>query len=130
MTATAIPHDYPVTEANCAVKAELGIARAEWYHGPIPRAELEALMQAARRAGAGHDRPVARRADRPGVCAYLLVGSWWSVPFFIVYGVLYGSSADARWHEMGHGTAFRTRWLNEVVYQLACSCCSEPTVWR
>ncbi len=131
MTATAIPHDYPVTEANCAVKEGLGIAKAEWYHGPIPRAELKDLM---------------RRRDGPalvttglwlggllatGVSAYLLLGSWWSVPFFIVYGVLYGSSADARWHEMGHGTAFRTRWLNEVVYQLACFMLfREPTVWR
>lgn len=131
MTVTAIPHDYPVTEANCAVKAELGIAKAEWYHGPIPRAELKELM---------------RRSDGPalvttglwlgglivtGVSAWLLVGSWWSVPFFIVYGVLYGSSADARWHEMGHGTAFRTRWMNEVVYQLACFMLfREPTVWR
>ena len=41
-------------------------------------------------------------------------GTWWCVPFFFVYGVLYGSSSDSRWHECGHGTAFRTRWMNDV----------------
>ena len=41
------------------------------------------------------------------------------VPFFIVYGVLYGSAGDSRWHECGHGTAFRTPWKNQAVYQLA-----------
>ena len=25
-----------------------------------------------------------------------------------------------RWHECGHGTAFKTRWMNDVVYQIAC----------
>src|SRR5271170_5144276 len=28
-------------------------------------------------------------------------GSWWAVPFIFVYGVLYGSSSDSRWHECG-----------------------------
>ena len=46
-------------------------------------------------------------------------GTWWCVPFFFVYGVLYGSSSDSRWHECGHGTAFKTRWMNDVIYQIA-----------
>jgi hypothetical protein len=49
-----------------------------------------------------------------------LWGSWWAVPFFLAYGVLYGSSSDSRWHEAGHGTAFKSRWLDEAVYQIAC----------
>jgi hypothetical protein len=40
-------------------------------------------------------------------------GSWWAVPFFLAHGVLYGSRSDSRWHESGHGTAFRSRWLDE-----------------
>src|SRR5690606_30266746 len=47
------------------------------------------------------------------------------------YGVLYGSVSDSRWHECGHGTAFRTRWMNDVVYHLASfMIMREPTVWR
>ena len=36
-------------------------------------------------------------------------GTWWCVPFWAAYGVLYGSACDRRWHECGHGTAFRRR---------------------
>ena len=28
--------------------------------------------------------------------------------------MLYGSRRDSRWHECGHGTAFKTRWMNDV----------------
>jgi fatty acid desaturase len=53
------------------------------------------------------------------------------VPAFAVYGVLYGSSSDSRWHECGHGTAFKTRWMNDVVYQIASfMVLREPTCWR
>jgi fatty acid desaturase len=58
-------------------------------------------------------------------------GSWVAAPFFLCYGVLYGSASDSRWHEAGHGTAFRTRWMNDVVYQIASfMIMREPTVWR
>src|SRR4029450_9939188 len=46
-----------------------------------------------------------------------LWGSWWAVPFFLVYGVLYGSASDSRWHEAGHGTAFVSRRRDEGVHQ-------------
>jgi fatty acid desaturase len=58
-------------------------------------------------------------------------GSWWCVPFFLAYGVLYGSATDSRWHECGHGTAFKTGWMNRTVYQIACfMIMRNPTVWR
>ena len=60
-----------------------------------------------------------------------LWGSWWAVPCFLVYGVLYGSASDSRWHEAGHGTAFKTRWLDNAVYQVASFCMMRnPTSWR
>ena len=47
------------------------------------------------------------------------------------YGVLYGSAGDSRWHECGHGTAFKTRWMNDAVYQIACfMIMREPEIWR
>ena len=53
------------------------------------------------------------------------------MPFFFAYGVLYGSSTDSRWHECGHGTAFKTRWMNDAVYQLACfMIMRNPVTWR
>ena len=57
--------------------------------------------------------------------------TWWAIPAFFVYGTLYGSSADSRWHECGHGTAFRSRWANDAVYYLASfMLLREPTLWR
>jgi len=38
---------------------------------------------------------------------------------------------DARWHECGHGTAFKTRWKNTVVYHIACFCMiRDPYCWK
>ncbi len=34
-------------------------------------------------------------------------------------GALYGGAGDSRWHECGHGTAFKTKQLNDAVYYLA-----------
>ena len=57
--------------------------------------------------------------------------SWWSAPFWLAYGVLYGSASDARWHECGHQTAFKTAWMNNVVYQIASfMLMRNPVVWR
>jgi fatty acid desaturase len=60
-----------------------------------------------------------------------LWGTWWCVPFWIAYGVLYGSACDSRWHECGHGTAFRTGWMNDVVYHIASfQVMRNPVAWR
>ena len=58
-------------------------------------------------------------------------GSWLSVPFWLAYGVMYGSVCDSRWHECGHGTAFRTRWMNDAVYHIASfQIMRNPVNWR
>jgi len=125
------PRDYSLTGPLNQHAVEAGLANAEWYHTPIPRAQMKDLM---------------RRDDEPatrdtliwlglmvvfGGLGVLLWGSWLCVPFFLAYGVLYGSSGDSRWHECGHGTAFKTPWKNEVVYQIACFfMVRNPVVWR
>jgi Na+-transporting NADH:ubiquinone oxidoreductase subunit F len=47
------------------------------------------------------------------------------IPAFFVYGTLYGSVSDSRWHECGHRTAFKTAWMNDTVYFIASF-----MVWR
>ena len=108
-----------------------GLAAAEWYHTDVPRKEMKALMQRT-------DGPALRdTAILYGAMILLAVAgialwpSWWSAPFWLAYGVLYGSASDSRWHECGHGTAFRTQWMNDAVYQIACfMIMRNPTVWR
>ena len=81
---------------------------------PIPRKQLKELMQRTRRAGDPRHHHLVRRLRRLRRRRLSCWGTWWCVPFFLVYGVLYGSSTDSRWHECGHGTAFKTRWMNDV----------------
>ncbi len=123
--------DYSLVGESNRIAIETGLASAQWYHTEVPRAAMKELMQ---RSDAGAQRNTLLWF---GVLGCSLAGgiyfwsSWWCVPFFFVYGTLYGSSSDARWHEMGHGTAFKTQWKNTVVYQIASfMIMRNPTAWR
>src|SRR5437868_7213550 len=131
MTAIATPRDYSLIGRDTKLAEELGLSSAQWYRAPIPRKRLKEFMQ--RRDGpAIRDTLIWLGAlVLSGACAGYLWGSWWSLPSFVVYGVLYGSATDSRWHECGHGTAFRTQWMNDVVYQIACfMIMRNPVTWR
>jgi fatty acid desaturase len=123
--------DYSLVGLDAEHAKESGLAAADWYACPVPRKELKELMKRK-------DGPAIRDTALwlaaligSGVLGFIFWGTWWAVPFFLVYGVLYGSSTDSRWHECGHGTAFKTRWLNDIVYHCASlMILREPTVWR
>src|SRR5215813_6062906 len=127
----SVARNYSLVGRDGRLALEKGLAGAEWYRSAVPRKRLKEFMQ--RRDGpAIRDTLLwfAALGVTGGLACYLW-GSWWAVPFFAAYGVLYGSSSDSRWHECGHGTAFSTRWMNDAVYQLACfMVLREPTVWR
>lgn len=133
---TAAPHiikarDYALTGPESQRAVERGLASAEWYHSDVPRKEMKALM---RRSDAPATRDTALWFGLLGVTGAFgiwLWGTWAAVPFFVVYGVLYGSACDSRWHECGHGTAFKTEWKNDVVYQIASfMVMRNPISWR
>ncbi len=131
MPAGMTARDYSLVGPESERAVERGLTTGTWYTTPVPRKQLKELM---------------KRKDGPairdtliwlgslilfGALGYRFWGSWWGVPCFLAYGVLYGSATDSRWHECGHGTAFRTRWMNDAVYHLACFMIQrEPTVWR
>ncbi|HEU5386856.1 MAG TPA: fatty acid desaturase [Streptosporangiaceae bacterium] len=116
-------------ENQAAVAA--GLAGGDWFRSAVPRQRMKELM---RRTDGPALRDTAIWIGLMLVFAGLgitLWGSWRAVPFFLAYGVLYGSSSDSRWHEAGHGTAFRTRWLDQGLYQLASfMIMRDPTTWR
>ncbi len=131
MNAHVFPRDYSLVGPEAKHAEELGLASAQWYSAPVPRQRMKELMQRK-------DGP-AIRDTLIWIASFLVTGglavyfwpSLWALPFFIAYGVLYGSSSDSRWHECGHGTAFKTRWMNDIVYHVACfMIMREPTVWR
>jgi fatty acid desaturase len=125
---------YSLAGAENQAAVDAGLAAGSWFRSAVPRARMKELM---------------RRSDYPavrdtaiwsglilafgGLGAALWAGwhSWWAVPFLAAYGVLYGSTSDSRWHEAGHGTAFKTRWLDEGLYQVASfMIMRDPTTWR
>jgi len=103
---------------------------AQWFACRIERKALKALMTRSDAAGFANFGPWLVLLVGSGGVAWLAWGSWWAIPAFLVYGTLYTSS-DAHWHECAHGTAFRTRWINEAFYHL-CSfmCLREAHLWR
>ncbi|WP_240233222.1 fatty acid desaturase family protein [Devosia lacusdianchii] len=123
--------DYNLLGKSSEAALANGLAAAEWYHSDIDRKTMKGLMQRS-------DGPAIRdTAIWLGamlvfaVGGIVLWGTWWAVPFFLAYGVLYCSASDSRWHECGHGTAFKTRWMNDVVYQIACfMVMRNPVTWR
>ena len=130
-TTEKVKRDYSLVGESAKRAIEIGLASAEWYHSDVPRKDMKELMQ---------------RSDGPAIRDTLIWfgalalsaaggvwfwGSWACVPFFFVYGVLYGSASDSRWHECGHGTAFRTPWMNHVVYEIASfMLMRNPVTWR
>ena len=111
--------DYSLLGPDGARAVEIGLAAAQWYHTDVPRKEMKALMQRS-------DGPAIRDTLILYGAMILFAGigiafwpSWWTLPAWAAYGVLYGSASDSRWHEASHGTAFKTPWMNNAVYEIA-----------
>jgi fatty acid desaturase len=113
MPQTNQKRNYSIHGPEKQLAHERGLAGADWYTSPIPRQKLKELMKRK-------DGPAIRDTlvwfgllIASGIVAYYTWGTWWAIPAFFVYGTLYSTAADARWHECGHGTAFKTQWMND-----------------
>ncbi len=123
--------DYSLTGKNAERAVELGLAEADWYQSPVPRATMRSLL-------VRKDGPAIRDTllwlgliVGFGYLTFLLWGSWWAVLPYLCYAALYASTSDSRWHEAGHGTAFKTDWMNNWLYEIASfMVMRESTVWR
>src|SRR5271168_1319632 len=123
--------DYSLTGVNSTLAVEKGLAEADWYQCAVPRATMRTLLER-------RDGPAIRNTILwfililgSGFLTCLLWGSWAAIPAYIIYSVLYASTSDSRWHETGHGTAFKTDWMNNTLYEVASfMVMRESTVWR
>ncbi len=65
-----------------------------------------------------------------GLIAIYSWGTWYAIPAFILYGSVYACS-NARWHEYGHRTVFKSRKLNDFFYYISSFIAFfEPISWR
>jgi Na+-transporting NADH:ubiquinone oxidoreductase subunit F len=123
--------DYSLTGVNSAQAVEKGLAEADWYQCPVPRETMRHLLE--RRDGPAIRDTILWFALilSAGTATYALWGSWWAIIPYLIYCVLYASTSDSRWHESGHGTAFKTDWMNNALYEIASfMVMRESTVWR
>jgi fatty acid desaturase len=119
--------DGPLTQEDYALNGplayearDLGMDNAQWYQTRVPRAEMKKLMKRRDVPGLVDTALWLGLLVSTGVLAFVFLETpWLSALFFASYGVLYASAGEARWHECSHGTPFRTRWLNELVFQIA-----------
>jgi Na+-transporting NADH:ubiquinone oxidoreductase subunit F len=131
LTRPPVKLDYSLTGENAARAIERGMAEASWYQCPAPRATMRQLLER-------RDGPAVRDTIiwlglilGFGLLTYRLWPSPWAILPYLCYATLYGSTSDSRWHEAGHGTAFKTDWMNNALYELASfMVMRESTVWR
>jgi Na+-transporting NADH:ubiquinone oxidoreductase subunit F len=123
--------DYSLTGENASKAIERGLAEADWYQSHVPRPLMRKLLER-------RDGPAVRDTILwfgliifCGYATYRLWPSCWAIIPYLIYAVLYASTSDSRWHESGHGTAFKTDWMNSVLYEIASfMVMRESTVWR
>jgi len=127
MAPDSIPRDYSLTGKNSTSGFEL----TDWYKTPISRKELKVLMKRSDRLALINYSIWLGCTLALGALVIVTWGTWWAVPSTFAYGIFYGSGADSRWHETGHGTVFKSRWLNDLFYQLTSfMSMRNPYVWR
>ncbi len=130
MSQTLVP-DYSLTGANAALAVEKGLAEAEWYTTPVPKAELRQLLERRNGPAIRDTLLLLLILLATGYATIALWGTWWVVIPYLIYAVFYGTASDSRWHECGHGTAFKTDWMNTALYEIASfMVMRESVVWR
>ncbi|HTV12546.1 MAG TPA: fatty acid desaturase [Acidimicrobiales bacterium] len=131
MAASARERDYSLTGAAAALAVAAGLADAEWYRPPVDPERLRALTERNNWRPARDTALWLALLGGTGTAAFMSLGTWWAIPAFAAFGALYGGSADPRWHENGHATAFKAKWANDVFYHLAAfMLLREGTLWR
>jgi Na+-transporting NADH:ubiquinone oxidoreductase subunit F len=123
--------DYSLTGVNSTLAVEKGMAEADWYQCAVEKETLRNLLQ--RRDGPAVRDTIAwfLLIFGCGLATYRLWGTGWAIIPYCIYCVLYASTSDSRWHEAGHGTAFKTDWMNNTLYEIASfMVMRESTVWR
>ena len=123
--------DYSLVGAESQKVIDMGLTDAEWYQSPVPPEKIRELLE--RKNG-----PAIRDTliwfgliFGSGYLVFIWWGSWLAVLPYIVYSALYASTSDSRWHESSHGTAFKTDWMNNALYEIASFMVfRQSTVWR
>ena len=123
--------DYSLIGVESEKAIEMGLADAEWYQSPVSRADMRELLVRKNWPAIRDTLIWFGLIFGSGYLVYLWWGSWWVIFPYMVYSVLYASTSDSRWHESSHGTAFKTDWMNNVLYEISSFMIfRQSNVWR
>ncbi len=123
--------DYSLTGINSTLAVEKGLAEADWYQCAVPRETMRQLLE--RRNGPAIRDTLLWFAllFASGYATYFLWHTIWAIVPYAFYAIFYATMSDSRWHESAHGTAFKTDWMNDALYEIASfMILREATVWR
>ncbi len=123
--------DYSLVGSESKTVHEKGLVNAKWYQSPIS-AEIMNELVVRRNKPAVIDTAIWLGLILiSGLMVYLWWGHWFVVFPYMIYSVLYASTSDSRWHESSHGTAFKTDWMNNALYELSSfMVVRQSTAWK
>jgi len=90
--------------------------RIPWYRPALPRDELRMLTRRSDAKGFIYCAAYLGLVAATGTSIVLLTGSapWWTIVLLlVVHGTIFAFMING-FHELTHGTVFRTKWLNEA----------------
>lgn len=103
-------------------KAPVSNTRINWYKSPLPKETLKQLTQRSDAKGLAHAGAfLLIYLATTGLSVYFFLTEVW-VPMIVtayLHAVFVGFlGLGAAVHELSHGTAFKTRWLNSFFFRL------------
>ena len=102
----------------------------KWYKCSVDKKVLKELSKRSNWQGIKHILVWIIILVLSGYMAFITWGSWWTILWFLIYGNIY-TFCNPIWHECGHKTAFKSRWLNEFFYHITSFMYNyEPIRWR
>ena len=109
---------------------QIDLSQENWWQPKIDRKEYKKICQRSNSKAWLHTILYFSVLILTGYLAVISWGTWYSIPTFMIYGSVYACS-NARWHEYGHRTVFKTRKLNDFFYYISSFLAFfEPISWR
>jgi len=102
---------------------------AIWYAPQLDYSVLRVLMRRTDLHGLTRFAAWIVLCGLTGFLVVVTLHSWWLIPAMFVHGCALSFSYAAS-HECAHGTAFRSRWLNEAVFWLTSLVFIEEPLYR
>ncbi|HEY6483356.1 MAG TPA: fatty acid desaturase [Steroidobacteraceae bacterium] len=101
----------------------------DWFTPQIDAMQLARLRRRSNWPGLAYFGTWLILCLASGTAVVAAMGSYWIAAAIVAHGVLLSCSYAAS-HECSHGTAFRTRWLNEIVLWIASLAFMEEALYR